>query len=167
MECHQLELAFKKSKCTKRQIEMRSFDRKASFLLQKLCFFSKVFLPSFATVKRSNSTKAEGGVLYFSRGATSSSKSCFSKLQVPSNFKFLRLPDVQESGKSCVHCLCSLLASNHQSLFKLHSRSVRSCFSLRDKNIQQTRQNIEIGSELFKDLSVNHILLNIAFAPLV
>ena len=103
MECHQLELAFKKSKCTKRQIEMRSFDRRASFSLQKLCFFSKVFLPSFATVKRSNSTKAEGGVLYFSRGATSSSKSCFSKLQVPSNFKFLRLPDVQESGKSCVH----------------------------------------------------------------
>ena len=143
---------------------MRSFDRKASFLLQKLCFFSKVFLPSFATVKRSNSTnKAKGGVLYFSRGATSSSKSCFSKLQVPSNFKFLRLPDVQESGKSCVHCLCSLLASNHQSLFKLHSRSVRSCFSLRDKNIQQTRQNIEIGSELFKDVSANHNLLAITY----
>ena len=50
-------------------------------------------------------------------------KSCFSKLQVTTtNFKFLRLPDVQESGKKqyALPALASALSqhmSNHQSSF--------------------------------------------------
>jgi hypothetical protein len=61
-------------------------------------------------------------------------KSCFSKLQVTTtNFKFLRLPDVQESGKKqyALPALASALCNKCQIInphFKLRSRSVQITF---------------------------------------
>ena len=99
-------------------------------------FREKVYpLVKEATALRSGGGGAAAAHYIFLEVPLALHKSCFSKLQVTTtNFKFLRLPDVQESGKKQYALPLPLPLPSRNTCqiinphFKLRSRSVQSYY---------------------------------------